>query len=101
MTKWADYVISKVKYDRNHERIAEVEVRTDNGESISTTPQRFSRAEVVSAIIRQATFVTAYLREGKWQRGDDVGVVTVQREHFIRTDGNTARIDNLGSLPEY
>ena len=101
MAKWADFVISKVKYNRDHTHIVEVEVRTDTGESISNDPRRIVRQEVVSAILRGATFVTAYVRDGKWQRGEDVRVVTIHGERYIRTDNNSIRADNLGALPEY
>jgi hypothetical protein len=101
MAKWADFVVTKVKYNRDHTQIVEVEVRTDTGESIANDPRRTVRQEVVSAILRGTTFVTAYLRDGKWQKGEDVRVVTIHGERFIRTDSNSVKADNLGALPEY
>lgn len=101
MMKWADFVITMVKYNRDHTQIAEVEVRADRGESISNDPKRTSRQDVVSAILRGTTFVTAYLRDGKWRRGEDVRVVMVQGVRHIRTDNNSIKADNLGALPEY
>lgn len=101
MTKWADFVVSKVKYNHDHTQIAEVEVRADTGESISSDPRRTSRQDVVSAILRGTTFVTAYLRDGKWRKGEDVRVVTIQGVRHIRTDTNSIKADNLGALPEY
>jgi hypothetical protein len=101
MAKWADFVITKVKYNRDHTQIVEVEVRTDTGESISNDPRRMARQDVVLAILQGTTFVTAYLREGKWQKGEDVRGVTIHGERFIRTDNNSVKADNLGSLPEY
>lgn len=101
MTKWADFVIPKVKYNRDHTQIVEVETRADSGDAISASPQRVLRQEVVSAILRGTTFVTAYLRDGKWQKGEEVRVVTIHGERFIRTDSNSTKADNLGSLPEY
>lgn len=101
MAKWADFVIAKVKYNRDHTQIMEVEVRADTGESISSDPRRMDRQEVVSAIQRGTTFVTAYIRDGKWQKGEDVRVVTIHGERFIRTDNNSLKADNLGALPEY
>lgn len=66
MATWADFVIAKVKYNRDHTQIVEVEIRTDTGESITNDPRRIVRQDVVSAILRGTTFVTAYFREGKW-----------------------------------
>jgi hypothetical protein len=65
------------------------------------TPQRVARQDVVSAILRGTTFVTAYLRDGKWKKGEDVRVVTVHGVRLIRTDNNSTKADNLGALPEY
>jgi|SRR6185436_5796129 len=101
MAQWADFVITKVRYNPSHTHIVEVEVRTDNGDSIASAPTRTARQDVVNAIQRGTTFVTAYLREGKWQRGEDVRTVVVHGERYLRTDGNSIKADNLGSLPEY
>jgi hypothetical protein len=101
MAKWADFVIARVKYNREHTAIAEVETRTDTGETIAADVRRVSRQDVVASILRGTTFVTAYVREGTWQKGEDVGLVTIHGERFIRTDSNAVRADNLGNLPEY
>lgn len=101
MAKWADFVITKVKYNQDRTHIVEVEVQTDTGEAISNDPRRMARHEVVAAILQNTTFVTAYLRDGKWQKGEDVRVVTIHGERFIRTDSNSVKADNLGELPEY
>lgn len=100
MTKWADYGICRVKYNRERTAIVEVEARVDNGSSIGE-PQRFARQSVVQAVERGTTFVTIYTREGKWQRGEDVRVFQIGMEKYLRTDRNAVRGDNLGSLPEY
>jgi hypothetical protein len=101
MAKWADFVITKVKYNHEHTHIVEVETRADTGDSISSDTRRMNREDIVSARLRSITFVTTFLREGKWQKGEDVRVVTVHGERFIRTDNNSVNADNLGSLPEY
>jgi hypothetical protein len=101
MAKWADFVITKVRYNREHTQIVEVEVRVDSGETISGEARRMLRQDVVTAIRGGTTFSTAYLRDGKWQKGEDVRVVTINGDRFIRTDNNSITADNLGSLPEY
>jgi hypothetical protein len=63
--------------------------------------QKVSRQDVVLAIQRGTTFVTAFVRDGKLQRGEDVRIVTINGERYIRTDNNSVRADNLGNLPEY
>ena len=59
------------------------------------------RRIALKTCVTNQQFVTAYLREGKWQRGEDVRTVVVHGERYLRTDGNSVKADNLGSLPEY
>jgi hypothetical protein len=100
MAKWADFLIVRVKCNREHTHIVEVEVVPDLGDSTGTA-RKMSRQDVVLSILRGTTFVTAYLRDSKWQKGEDVRVVTINGERYIRTDNNSVRADNLGNLPEY
>lgn len=100
MSKWADYGVFRVRYNREHTEIVEVEVRPDLGEKFGDA-QKASRQEVVSAIERRVTFVTVYSRDGQNRKGEDVRVVSNGREKYLRTDNNSTRADNLGSLPEY
>ncbi|KFA90678.1 DUF3892 domain-containing protein, partial [Archangium violaceum] len=95
MPKWADYGVFRVKYNRDHTAIVEVEVRPDLGEKFGD-PQKASRQEVVSAIDRRVTFVTVYSRDGQSRKGEDVRTVTIQGEKYLRTDNNSTRADNLG-----
>jgi hypothetical protein len=100
-TKWADYLITKVKYERsNSAAITEVEIRADNVESIGS-PSRMARPEVVRSIAGGTTFVTSrQTPDGKFTKGANVGTVLVEGKKFIRTDANKTAADNLGELPE-
>lgn len=99
--KWADFCITRVKYGRDRTSIVEVEVKQDLGDSLGA-PQKFSRQVVVDAIrLRETTFVTAPIKDGKHVRGADVDVVEIHGGLFLRTDGNAIKSDNLGQLPEY
>lgn len=100
MAQWSDFVVAKVKYNREHSAIVECEVRPDTGEAIGE-PRRVSRQDIVNAIVKGTTFVTAYVRNAMWQKGEDVRTVTIHGERFVRTDSNSVRADNLGNLPEY
>lgn len=100
MSKWADYGVFRVRYNRERTAIVEVEVRPDLGEKFGDA-QKASRQEVVSAIERRVTFVTVYSRDGQNRKGEDVRVVSIGGERYLRTDNNSTRADNLGSLPEY
>ncbi len=90
--------ITGVKYNGGS-TIAEVEVRVDDG-SVMGTPTRASRQQVVAAIDHGSSYTTAFQQAGKWVRGEDVRVVTVGYQRFLRTDRNAVSADNLGSLPQ-
>jgi len=99
MAKWADYVITGVRYDKDGERITAVEVRRHTGTHL-VEPSIWSRVQVIQIIDKGYTFVTSYLHDGSWRKGADVHVVTIGRERFLRTDKNKTKKDNLGELPE-
>jgi molybdopterin biosynthesis enzyme len=100
MATWADYGISKVKYNDERTHIVKVEVREDKGETIGS-PTEWYRSQVVAAIERGTSFVTILFRDGKWQKGQDVHIVTVNSVKYIRTDQNQRAADNLENLPEF
>jgi len=101
MTKWADYAITAVKFKKEKRHIEQVKVRADNGEQLvaeQTTP----RLDVVRFLESGKTFVTAYKNNAnQWKKGDDVRIVEIRGNKFIRTDGNSIEEDNLGELPEF
>lgn len=101
MEKWADFVVTGVRYNATRSRIDAVEIRTDTGESIAGDPRLVRRQDVVSALTRGTTFVTSYLADGKWKKGEDVRAVPMRHERFLRTDNNAIEADNLGNLPEF
>lgn len=102
MAKWADYGISKVQYNADHDRIVKVLVHVDNGDTIAPG-REWSRQDVVTAIDQRAsTFVTIIkASDGKWSKGADVHTVTVNAVKYIRTDANRIAADNLENLPEF
>lgn len=100
MAKWADFGVFRVKYDRDHTAIVEVEVRADLGENFGGS-KKATRAEVIATIGQGHTFVTVYTRDGNTTKGEDVRVVTLNGQKYIKTDSNGSKADNLGTLPEY
>ena len=101
MAKWADYGISHVRYNDQRTHIVKVKVREDKGDSLGNA-EEWSRSQVVSALDRGKTFVT--ILEGsdhKWNRGQDVHIITVNGTKYIRTDQNQRASDNLEKLPEF
>ena len=50
-------------------------------------------------VIHIARFLKLMITNGK--KGEDVHIVKVDDEKFIRTDKNETKKDNLGNLPEF
>ncbi|MCI0728579.1 MAG: DUF3892 domain-containing protein [Chloroflexi bacterium] len=100
MTKWADYGIAKVRYNAERTHITKVEVREDKGDTLGS-PEEWTRSQVVQAIERGKTFVTILQASGKWSKGRDVHIITVNGVKYLRTDQNRKESDNLENLPEF
>lgn len=101
MEKWADYLISRVKYNMDKNHIYSVEVREDLGNNVGD-PQIQKRLWVVSELESKKTFVTILKnKERRWTKGDEVHIIAINNQKFIRTGGNKKEEDNLGELPEF
>lgn len=101
MAKWADYVITEVRFNDKHTHIDKVRARKDNGESLET-PQEYARQTVVKAINDGTTFVTAFkTNDGKWTKGEDVFVIQINGTDYIKTKRDNTAKDNLDNLPEF
>jgi len=100
MTKWADYVITSVKFKEEKRHIKEVKIREDSGDKL-INEKIVPREEIVRLLENEYDVATAYNEGGKWQKGDEVGIVEIRGTKFIRTDGNSIEEDNLGELPEF
>jgi hypothetical protein len=101
MAKWADYCISAVRYDADDKHIEKVKVHPDNGDTIGAASEE-SRSTVVDRIEAGNSFVTIVKnKEKKWNKGEDVRIITVNSKKFIRTDANKTESDNLGELPTF
>lgn len=99
--KWADYLISAVRYNAAGTHIDQVEVRTDNGDSVGA-PSSWARADVVKSLEGASTFVTITKGSNdKWQRGAEVRIIEVNSTKYIRTDADATPEDNLESLPTF
>ena len=101
MEKWADYGISGVRYDDKRTHIAKVKVHEDKGDKFGGA-EEWLRNQVVSAMEHGKTFVTILEgADGKWSKGQDVHIITVDGMKYIRTDQNRRASDNLENLPEF
>ena len=101
MEKWADYGISKVRYNAERTHITKVKVHEDKGDTIGSAAE-WTRNQVVSAIEGGKSFVTILQgNDNKWKKGQDVHIITINGVKYIRTDQNRRASDNLENLPEF
>lgn len=67
--KWADYLISKVRYNDKHTHITHVYVHVDNGDTVGEGTSE-TRQWVVNKIDSGYTFYTIFKGDdGKWKKG--------------------------------
>ena len=101
-TKWADYLISAVRYNYDGSHIDQVRSHPDNGATVGAGTE-VTRAQVVRLLESGSTFVTITWSptSNSWNRGAEVRVVTISGEKFIRTDRDATKRDNLGQLPTF
>ena len=106
MSKWADYVITAVRYqhtgrDPQGTRIATVEVRMDLGGRVGYA-ELWTREQVLDAIHHDhETFITSIMaRDGTWLRGAHVRLTRVNGLDYLRIDRTGVTSDDLGGLPE-
>jgi len=101
MSKWANYGISAVRYDRSHSRIAKLRIHRDDGEQIGSALSS-TRQEVVDLIQTGFSFVTILEdSDGNWTKGQPVEIVEIGGVEFLKTESNDSEGDNLENLPEF
>lgn len=98
----ADYYITEVHYKDKDDTTFIEEVKTISSLYSSTVTKK-ARTTVVSDIdISEKSVMTATKgSDGYYKKGADVHVVKIDGTKYIRTDANSIKRDNLGSLPQY
>ena len=101
MEKWADYLISEVRYTPDRQRILEVKQHEEIGGSIGEA-SIVSREDVSSNLKKGRTYITIHSGASEnWTIGEKIRRYTVEGEHFVRSDKNKINRDNLGMLIEF
>ena len=100
MVKWAQYLISEVRYSTDHKRILQIKQHEDLDGQISEG--KIVDKEVVTSNLKKGkTYMTIYNGSSKtWKKGEQVRGFLVNGEYYIRTDKNKVNHDNLGMLTE-
>ena len=101
MVKWAQYLISEVRYSPDHKRILQVKHHNDLDGEVSEG--EIVERDVVSSNMKKGiTYMTIHNGLSKtWKRGDMVKAFRVDGEYYIRVDKNKVNLDNLGMLNEF
>ena len=101
MAKWADYLISGVRYSITDKKkyISTVHVREDLDEKVPDSTM--TRAEVISKIDKNYAFKTIIKKNGKWELNEDVHKLNIKHFDYLKTTSNNKEEDNLGNLPEF
>ena len=101
MAKWADYLISAVRYNTEHSHITHVRAHKDGEDSVAKD-ETYSRQTIVDAINKGTSFLTIYANDqGNWNRGQKVYVINVNGRGYLKTADNNKEEDNLENLPEF
>lgn len=100
-TKWADYLISAIRYENelNKNAITYLKVHSDNGTEIGSG-NTWTKAEIIDAMQNGKTFYTIQKEKtGEWKKGAPVILVTRNGKTII-TDGDATDLDYLSNLQE-
>jgi len=99
MGKWADYLISEVKYGKNH-LIEQVKIHTedDNGVDQGTI---VDRSQISHNIKNGKSYKTIFHSLKGWRLGDTVHLNRVDGDSFIRIDKNKTEQDFLGQILQF
>jgi hypothetical protein len=101
MDKWADYLISRVRFNSSETHIDKVEVYPDNGDKLGVKTE-FTRQTVIALIDKGYTFATIFKNgDGKWDMGAHVEVVPIEGIRYIKTYADSTKRDNLDNLPRF
>lgn len=101
MQKWADYLISSIKTQPESPMVEKLMVHSDFGNMVRETVIS-SRSEVIANIKRGVTYTTVFKTAmGKWRKGDDVHLVNVAGQEYLRTDRELVVKDQFNEVPEF
>jgi hypothetical protein len=100
MNKWADFGISAVSYNQDKTQIIKLKVHEDNVESMGQAVEK-RRKQIFTGIKKGQTFTTVFPKYGGLQKGEEVNIIIIDGEEFLRTDINQEKSDHLDNLTEF
>jgi hypothetical protein len=102
MSKWADYVITAVRFNAGDVHIDRIKVQEDLGDKLGPA-QEMSRAQVVKLIEQGKSFITAPKSTTNPSQVSKGAIVSVQpvTTNFIKSKADNRISDNLDELPKF
>ncbi len=100
MAKWADYLISAVRYSPDHRLITEIKQIEDTEDSVGKESV-VNKSVITANIKKRKTYMTIITAGSNWKKGSKVKTFNVDGDYYIRADNNKVSRDNLGLLPEF
>jgi hypothetical protein len=101
MSKWADYLVSKVKYGVKPKRIISLKVHQLNGSSVGKE-EIWTRSKLIEHIDKNKIFFTIFQNANKqMDKGSQINKIVINNVDYLRTDSNKTEEDNLEKLQEF
>jgi len=100
-TRWADYGIHKIAYDRTAHRITQALVVPNPYYRTDSDPIIMERAQMVDALQSGNTFVVVEKRGNMWRKGAEAFLVDVEGDLYIRTRRTKLPMDSREQIPEF
>ena len=98
MKKWANYLISKVRYDS--ENLISIAMRHQDTDLGITYGEPVDRLTIASDIKNGLSYITIYNGKNSWKKGHKIQTFSIGGAPYLRIDGNKVKLDYLGDLPE-
>jgi hypothetical protein len=89
-----------VRFKDGRQHIMHVKIFDISGDHL-VNDRIISRVDVISFLKYRRSIKTIFQRNGSWNWGEDVRIMSYAGSEFIRTDNNSHTADNLGNLPEF
>lgn len=99
MEKWADYLISEVKYGKNH-LIEQVKIHTEDENGVGEGTL-VDRSQISHNIKNGKSYKTIVHGLKGWKLADTVQLNRVNGDSFIRIDKNKTEQDFLGPILQF
>ena len=98
MTKWADFLISAVKYDSDR-KISHVKTHQDTEDGLGK--EEVIDRSTLANNLGKYSYMTIFSGINTWKKGEKLKVFTHDGDFYIRTDNNKVNYDFLGQLVEF